>query len=300
MQQTYSLADLQNWRSRAPDGAPIRLGVFGSPVAHSRSPEMHNAALQHCGLEMRYARFEIAPAELEAALRLLPSLGYVGVNLTIPHKIAAVSLVDSVDEFARRVGAINSVRVVGEKLVGFNTDGPGFARAIRSEFSVDLRDLRVLVFGAGGAARAIAVQCALERCGSLILVNRTVEKALKLASDLRPTLSGPDATRLEVSSWNERAIDSLLGGAELAVNATALGMRESDPPVLPPQLVRADLMIYDTIYGVAQTPLVAAAQAAGARSADGRSMLVHQGALAFEAWFGGAAPLTQMRAVLEP
>ena len=133
---------------------PIRLGVFGDPVAHSLSPQMQNAALKSCELDMRYARFQIAANELETALRLLPSLDFVGVNLTIPHKIAGALVVDALDDFARRVGAINIVRIDGEKLIGSNTDGPGFARAIRSEFSVDLRDLRVLLLGAGGGAGA--------------------------------------------------------------------------------------------------------------------------------------------------
>ena len=158
MKEVYTLADLKNWKAKAK--APIRLGVFGDPVAHSLSPAMQNAALEKCGLEMRYARFEIGPSDLPAALELLPGLNFVGVNLTVPHKIAALSLVDEADETARQSGAVNTIKIDDGKLRGFNTDGKGFSRAIREEFSVDLRDLRILVLGAGGAARAIAWQCA--------------------------------------------------------------------------------------------------------------------------------------------
>ena len=155
--EVYELPDLQNWHSASADAQPpLRLAVFGDPVAHSASPPMHNAALERCGIDARYTRLHIRPEELEPALRLLPTQGFIGANLTIPHKAAALPLMDEVDDHARRVGVINTVVVEDGKLLGFNTDGPGLVRALRAEFSVDLRDLRVLVLGAGGGAgRAI-------------------------------------------------------------------------------------------------------------------------------------------------
>ena len=163
MKEIYTFADLQDWRKAASRAKPpIRLGVFGCPVAHSLSPQIQNAALEKAGVAMRYARFEIAPDELQAALELLPGLNFVGANLTVPHKVAALTLVDEADENARKIGAINTIKIEQGRLRGFNTDGRGFSRAIREEFSVDLRDLRILVVGAGGAARAIALQCAKE------------------------------------------------------------------------------------------------------------------------------------------
>jgi shikimate dehydrogenase len=185
-------------------------------------------------LQVRYAAFDIAPDELEQALRLLPAAGFVGANLTIPHKITAAAIVDELDDFASKAGAINAVRVEGEKLVGFNTDGPGFAQAIRSEFGVDLRDLRVLLFGAGGGAgRSIAIQCAAERCERLVLVNRTHEKAERLAAELKTAfadtrVSGPVA-RLQVAAWDENALRAQIANTDLIVNATSLGMKRSDP-----------------------------------------------------------------------
>src|SRR5437867_6198920 len=163
---------------------------------------MQNAALRACKISAQYAGFHIRPNELRSALRFLRNLDLVGVNLTVPHKIAGFGQIDEADEFASRVGAVNTIRVRDNALLGYNTDGEGFLRAIRSEFSVDLRDLRVMIIGAGGGTgRAIAWQCALESCERLVLVNRTLEKANALAEQLRPFLSdarvlGP-ATRLE-------------------------------------------------------------------------------------------------------
>ncbi|HEX8280855.1 MAG TPA: shikimate dehydrogenase, partial [Chthoniobacterales bacterium] len=292
----YTLADLEEWNEPG-----IRLGVLGDPVAHSRSPEMMNAALQAAGLEMQYARFLIAPDELERALRLAAERNFVGANLTIPHKHAAASLVDELDDFARAAGAVNCVRIEDGKLIAFNTDGPGFSRAIRSEFSVDLRDLRVLLLGAGGGAgRAIAVQCAREGCERLVLVNRTFDKAKGLAHELRgyfqeARVLGPVA-RIEAVEWNEAALRFQIGHTDLLVNATSLGMKRSDPAVLPAALLAPHLMVYDTIYQPPRTPLLSAAADAGARGANGLSMLLHQGALSFERWFERDAPLDAMRA----
>src|SRR5204862_6570257 len=141
---------------------PIRLGVFGDPVAHSRSPQMQNAALRACEIKAQYARFHIRANELRSALLFLRKLDFVGINLTVPHKIAAFTQIDEADESATRAGAVNTIRVRDEKLIGSNTDGEGFLRAIRAEFSSDLRDLRVMIIGAGGGSgRAMSWQCAL-------------------------------------------------------------------------------------------------------------------------------------------
>ena len=304
VERSYTLTDLRNWATGAGTGTrPIRLGVMGDPVEHSLSPLMQNAALKSCGLEMQYARFQIASDELASALRLLPALDFIGVNLTIPHKIAAAGIVDELDGFARRVGAINVVRVEGDKLVGLNTDGPGFARAIRSEFSVDLRDLRVLLLGAGGGAgRAIAMQCAAEGCERLVLVNRSIEKAHQLAAELRPAfvdarVSAPVA-RLETIPWEERALRFQIANSDLVVNATPIGMRHADSSPVPPSLLAPHLMIYDAVYSPTRTALLHAAAESGARGANGLSMLLHQGVMAFETWFERAAPIESMRAAL--
>ena len=300
MKEAFTLADLQNWKAKAK--TPIRLGVFGDPVAHSRSPQLQNAALEKSGLGTSYARFEIKADELPAALDLLPGLNFLGVNLTVPHKVAAVKLMDEVDETARQIGAINTIKIENDKLRGFNTDGKGFSRAIREEFSVDLRDLRVLLLGAGGAARAIAWECARENCERLVIANRDLEKAQALAGELRAFFAearvlGP-VPRLQTIAWNEAAFRFQIANVDLVVNATPLGLHHADVAPISARLLAPHLMVYDTVYSGDQTALVSAAMEAGARAANGLSMLLHQGALAFEIWFDRTAPLDAMRKAL--
>jgi shikimate dehydrogenase len=302
--QRYTLADLENWDDVASDiDPPIRLGVFGDPVAHSLSPDMQNAALRACEIDAQYARFHMRPNELRSALRFLRNLDFVGVNLTVPHKIAGFAQIDEADEFASRAGSVNTIRLRDKKLVGSNTDGEGFLRAIRAEFSVDVRDLRVMIIGAGGGTgRAIAWQCALENCERLVLVNRTLEKANAIRERLRPFFMEPrvlgPAARLEAIAWEESAIRMQLADTDLIVNATPLGMNSSDPAPVPARLLAPHHMVFDCVYGPSKTALLRAAEQAGARSANGISMLLHQGALSFSIWFGGDPPIEAMRKAL--
>jgi shikimate dehydrogenase len=298
-QESYTLADLRNWEKTDP---PIRLGVFGDPVVHSLSPQMQNAALKACKIDMQYARFQISPEELQGALELVQELNFIGVNLTTPHKIAASKLMDEIDDNARRIGAINTVKVDDAKLRGYNTDGKGFGRAVRQEFAVDLRDLRVMILGGGGAARAIALQCARENCERLVITNRTFDTAQKLAEELREYFTGPrvlgPVPRLQTIPWEEAAIRFQIAHLDLIVNATPLGLSRSDPSPIPGRLLAPHLMVYDTVYGEGRTSFVSAAIEAGARAANGLAMLLYQGALAFEIWFEREAPIEAMREAL--
>jgi shikimate dehydrogenase len=304
MKSVYDLQDLRRWSKIAGESsAPIRLGVVGDPVAHSFSPQMQNAALEKSGLEMRYAAFQISPDELAEAMELFRKHDFVGLNLTVPHKIAVLALVDEVEERAQIIGAINTVVFRDGKSSGWNTDAPGFERAVRETFAVDLRDLRVLLLGAsGGAGRAVAYQCAFEKCERLVLVNRTLEKAQALARELAgyftgPRVLGPEA-RLEAVPWEEAALRTQLARTDLVVNASTLGLKHFDSLPLPHALLAPHLMIYDLVYRETPTPLLGAAEEAGARGANGLTMLLHQGALAFELWFDRPAPLAAMRAAL--
>src|SRR5213080_5418701 len=217
----YTLADLENWSAVAGElEPPVRLGVFGDPVAHSLSPQMQNAALGACDIHMQYAHFHIRANELRSALLFLRKRDFVGINLTVPHKIAAFTQIDEADESATRAGAVNTIRVRDEKLIGSNTDGDGFLQAVRSEFSVDVRDLRIMLIGAGGGTgHAIAWQCALENCERLVLVNRTYEKAQALAERLRPYFARPrvlgPVASLEAVAWDERALRAQLADIDL-------------------------------------------------------------------------------------
>jgi shikimate dehydrogenase len=302
--QRYTLADFEKWDEIARGiDPPIRLGVFGDPVAHSLSPEMQNAGLRASEIDAQYAPFHIRTNELRSALRFLRNLDFVGVNLTVPHKIAGFAQIDEADESASRIGAVNTIRVRDKKLAGSNTDGDGFLRAIRTEFSVDIRDLRVMIIGAaGGTGRAIAWQCALENCERLVLVNRTLEKANALAEQLRPFLLGPrvlgPAARLEATPWDEAAMRAQLADIDLVVNATPLGMNPSDSSPVPARLLAPHQMVFDCVYGPSKTALLRAADEVGARGVNGLSMLLHQGALSFSIWFSREAPIDAMRKAL--
>ena len=305
-QTTFTIDDLRartEGGGRGPMPPDVRLGVLGSPVAHSLSPAMHNAALAALGQSTRYARIECPPKELAGAVALARRAGFIGLNLTVPHKIAAVELCQELDETARQLCAVNTLLFDGDRTTGFNTDGPGLVRTIRDVFSFDLRDLRVMILGAGGGAgTATALQCALEKCPRLVLVNRTEEKAhdvAKRAALLLHTdrLEGP-SDRVTVIPSNESALREQLARTDLVINATSLGMKRTDPRLLPAALITPDLMVYDMVYRPAVTRLLEDANASGARTANGLSMLLHQGALSLEIWLNRPAPLDIMRAAL--
>jgi shikimate dehydrogenase len=297
--QVYSFSDLQRWSE---SDRSIQLGVFGDPVAHSLSPEMQNAALKHCKIQTEYARFHILPNEFAEALDLVRKLDFIGLNLTLPHKTAAPSLMSRLDEDAKRINSVNVIKINNGKTHGFNTDGRGFSRAIREEFSVDLRDLRIMILGAGGAARAIALACAKENCERLVIANGTFEKGKLLADKLVDFFQGPKVfgpvPRLQAIPWEERAFRFQIANIDLIVNATPVGLHGGDPSPIASRLLAPHLMVYDTIYSTGRTPFVSAALEAGARAANGLSMLLHQGGLAFEVWFERKAPLEVMRAAL--
>ena len=300
----YTLADLERWSDVTRDvDPPIRLGVFGDPVAHSLSPDMQNAALRQFEIKMQYARFHIRVDEFRSALRFLRELDFVGINLTVPHKIAGLTQIDLADESASRCGAVNTLRLHENKLIGSNTDGEGFSRAIRSEFSIDLRDLRVMILGAGGGTgHAIAWQCALENCERLVLVNRTLAKTSAIVERLRsffvePRVLGPVA-RLEAVPWDEVTLRAQLADIDLIVNATPLGMNPSDPAPIPARLLLPHHIVFDCVHRPSKTALLRAADEAGARGANGLSMLLHQGALSFSIWFNREAPIEAMRSAI--
>ena len=300
----YTLADLEKWPQVTRDiDPPIRLGVLGDPVAHSLSPQMQNAALRAFEINMQYARFHIRPNELRSALRLLRELDFVGINLTVPHKIAGMTQIDVADESASHCGSVNTVRLRDKKLIGSNTDAEGFSRAVRSEFSIDLHDLRVMILGAsGGTGHAIAWQCALENCERLVLANRTPAKTGALVERLRPFFVAPrvlgPVARLEALPWDEGALRAQLPDIDLIVNATPLGMNPSDPAPVLARLLLPHHMVLDCVYAPSRTRLLHAADEAGARSANGLSMLLYQGALSFSIWFNRDGPIDAMRAAL--
>jgi shikimate dehydrogenase len=277
---------------------PARLVVFGDPVAHSASPPMHNAALKARGLELQYVRIRVTSEELPQALRNLITAGFLGASLTIPHKQAALPIMDEVSLESRLMGAVNTVQVVDGKLHGHNTDGPGLSAAIREEFGIPLKELRVLILGgAGGAGRAITVQCAFEECSGITIANRKTEKGDALASEIM-TARGVKVDSIALSALSSEALQSAVADSDLIINATPLGMKTDDPSPLPDGLLTAKHLVYDTVYSGGETALLKQAKMVGAKGAGGLSMLLHQGALQNSLWFGETSPLETMRKAL--
>lgn len=297
MKAVYTLADLTS-RETLDAGAdkPARLAVLGWPIAHSASPRMHQPALDAHGINARYIRLEVEPGNIPEAFARMRKLGFIGCNVTVPHKLDAMENCTEVHPDARALGAVNTVRFDEDASRGFNTDGPGFARAIEDDFGVSLGSLKVAIAGAGGGAgQAIATQCVLLGVAKLVLVNRTVAKLGPLVERLRDLGSDTEIIPLsfEQASLAEHCLD-----CDLIVNTSSVGLKAGDPSILAAACLKADHLVYDTIYQPPVTPLLALAQAKGCRTSNGLSMLLHQGALAFQHWFPQTDPLAVMRAAL--
>lgn len=259
-------------------GAAKVAGVMGWPVAHSLSPRLHGFWLAAYGIDGAYVPFAVQPNRLEEAIRALPALGLAGANLTIPHKEAAMGLVDELDEVARRIGAINCISVNADgMLAGRNTDGYGFIESVRTGAAGWIAGSGpAVVVGAGGAARAICV--ALQDAGApeIRIINRTAARAEQLVAEF--------GTPMVVVPWRERA--AALDSAALLVNATSLGMAKQPALDLPLDALPADSVVTDIVYAPLETDLLRAANRRGNTVVDGLGMLLHQARPAFEGWFG--------------
>ena len=274
---------------------PARLAVIGHPIAHSASPRMHQAALDAAGIDARYIRLDIDPGQVGEAFSRMRALGFIGCNVTVPHKLEAMESCE-VDGSAVMFGAVNTICFSDDATRGFNTDGPGFALAIKDDFNLRLDTLKVAIAGAGGGAgQAIATQCWLSGVAKLVLVNRTLEKLGPLV-ELLHTIS----PRLEIIAlaFDDPALAEHCLSCDLIVNTSSVGLKSGDPPILPTACLKKEHLVYDTIYQPPVTPLLAVANDLGCRTANGLSMLLNQGALAFQLWFPGTDPLPVMRAAM--
>jgi len=298
-------------RERPEINAKTRVcAVYGHPIGHSASPAFQNAGMEALGLDWRYVAFDVRPEELGGAIAGAGAMRFVGLNLTVPHKLLAVELVDVLDESARRWGAVNTIRFEGRggageawrpmrecdplavaevRSVGFNTDADAIARSIEEDLGLGLAGSSVLLLGAGGAGRAAALKLASAGVGRLWLVNRTMAKAEALAGEIRAGHPGVDC----VAGFPD-------GGVDLILNATSLGLKGGDGlpldvGVFPLERAR---FAYDMIYKPSETAFLGAAREAGLRTANGMGMLLHQGARALEIWTGMEAPEEVMRGAL--
>ena len=272
------------------------VGVFGYPVAHSLSPAMHNAAFAALRLSYIYIPFPVSPDALGPAIRSLPALGIVGVNLTIPHKENVLPFLDTITEEAREVGAVNTVHCFEGRLIGDNTDGRGFYEPLR-ELGISLQGKQVVVLGAGGAARSVVFRL-LREGANVILTNRTPERAARLAQDAAS--AGYGAQVRVVDGEVEGELRDAIAGAELLVHTTRVGMYpEKDAlPLVPLEAFHPNLLVYDLVYNPVDTRLNQEAQRRGCRTLTGVKMLVYQGAVAFERWTGLWPPTDVMEAAV--
>lgn len=296
MKPVYTLDDL-NSRETLDAGAdkPARLAVLGWPVAHSASPRMHQPALDANGIDARYIRLEVEPGRIPEAFERMRALGFIGCNVTVPHKLDALVNCTEVHPSARALGAVNTVRFDEDAARGFNTDGPGFARAIEDDFGVALSSLKVVIAGAGGGAgQAIATQGVLLGVRRLVLVNRSVGKLGPLVERL--TELGC-ATEIMSVPFDSTSLADLCRMCDLIVNASSVGLKAGDPSILTAVCLKPEHLVYDTIYQPPVTPLLALAGATGCRTSNGLSMLLHQGALAFQHWFPDADPAVVLAAM---
>jgi shikimate dehydrogenase len=267
-------------------------GVMGWPVMHSRSPKLHNHWLAQYGLVGTYLPLAIKADGLRAALRALPTLGFSGCNLTIPHKEAALGIVDRVDPLARRIGAMNCVVVAPDgSLAGHNFDAFGYIASIRERDPAWRADRGpIVVIGAGGGARAVLVGLVDEGAREIRLINRTPARAQALAQEL----IGP----IKAIAWNDR--EAALAGAAMLINTTNQGMVGEPPLDLALDKLPADALVSDIIYIPRETPLLTAAKRRGNPTVNGLGMLLHQARPAFQAWFGVMPEVTpELRALIE-
>lgn len=266
-----------------------RAGIIGHPVSHSLSPVFQQAAFAHCGLDVVYERWDTPLADLPARVANLRHPEVLGANVTVPHKEHVIPLIDEVGGLAARAGAVNTIVNREGRLLGFNTDGPGFAAALRREAFFEPAGRSFLLLGAGGAARGIALALLEARAAAVDIWNRTPDRAAALARDL-----GAPA----------RALADLpqLAGYDCLVNCTTVGMKGGpDPGGIPCPLDTASpgLLVVDIVYAPRETPLLREAAARGLRTLDGLPMLIYQGALAFELWTGLPAPVDVMTRAAE-
>jgi shikimate dehydrogenase len=270
------------------------VGIIGHKLRHSISPQFQQAAFDYLNLDVRYEVWEIDKEGLPQVIEGLRDSAKLGANVTIPYKEDVLPLLDELNEIACRIGAVNTIVSRDGKLTGYNTDGSGFIRALRQDAGFEPKDKRVVILGAGGVARAVGYALVDAGVASLAIINRTTERGEILASVLKTS-----GNEVIASTWKDGKTLQALMECDLLVNCTSVGMKDSEAENQLPidiRLIPTRALVYDVVYNPVETPLLAAARQAGARTMGGLSMLVYQGAGAFELWMDKPAPVDIMMA----
>jgi shikimate dehydrogenase len=271
--------------------------ILGDPVAHSLSPQMHNAALTALGINGIYVPFHVTPEHLAAAVAGVRALQIAGLSVTVPHKERIIPLLDEIDPAAQLIGAVNTVVNRAGRLIGYNTDAPGFLQALRDTLNFSPRHQEVVLIGAGGAARAALVALAQEGAATIVVANRTAERAIDLVASCCGEFPACQMVATGLDACN---LGGFLSRADLLVNTSAIGLSGESFPAAIIAGLKPSALIFDMVYTrtTASTPLVSQGESAGHRTADGHSMLIAQGEAAFTLWTGADPPAGVMKAAL--
>ncbi len=270
--------------------------IFGHPVGHSLSPALHNAAFEALGLPFVYVAHDVASQQLADAMRGVRAMGYRGLSITVPHKIAALQLVDDADEIARGIGCINTVVVEDSRMTGYNSDGRGALSALRTS-SADPQGRKVVILGSGGAARALAITLTMEATPrEIVIISPVADERVRLVEDTR-RLGGCPVRGSELDS---SALQHELATAELLLQCTPVGMHPNvDSSLVDPRHLHSRLTVFDAVYNPRETKLLRDAKAAGCTVVPGLEMFLGQAIVQFELWTGAKAPVELMRRTLE-
>ena len=273
------------------------VGLIGYPLGHSLSPVFQQAALDYYELKFKYELWPTTSDELPSLVSRIREFGYLGANVTIPHKVEIMALLDEIDDVAKTIGAVNTIVKKDEKLIGYNTDAFGFLKPLLELAKFKPSGARVLLLGAGGAARSACYALLNAGVTHLVLANRTLSNAERLACESQKFLENAKSAQINFVTLADPKLNTYARSADLIVNATSIGMRHSSfaqESLLMPQQISEDTLVYDLVYNPRETQLLRNAKDAGARTLEGIPMLVYQGAESFELWFKKKAPIDVM------
>ncbi|MFF2886866.1 shikimate dehydrogenase [Paenibacillus sp. NPDC057967] len=271
------------------DSHTVLYGVIGDPIRHSKSPIMMNRAFRETGINGAYAAFHITDDKLEDFIRGVRAMGIRGVNVTIPHKLRVMELLDEIHEGARAIGAVNTIVNDNGRLTGYNTDGIGYVRSLKEEAAPSIEGKRVVVIGAGGASRGIVYALLQEKPARITITNRTVQRAEELAASL-------EAGGVQLDASSNDQLEELCGEADIVINTTSVGMfPQVDQSPVPGHWLKPGSVASDLIYNPLKTRFLLEAEQQGCIAHGGLGMFIYQGAYAFEYWTGQPAPVAAMR-----
>jgi len=275
------------------------IALLGCPVKHSVSPQFQNAALECLGINTKYLAFEVFEENITEAVKGLKALGALGANITVPHKQSVVKLCDKCSPEAKVIEAVNTIKFENGKAIGFNTDAYGLAASLKENYQ-SFKNKKSVILGAGGAARAAVTQAIFDGAEEICVINRTVSKAeslvknisekIKLLTDNEKPKKIPG-----ISAGGYDLIKKSLKNSSILINASSVGLKTDDPHLFDYTIIEANIFVYDMIYNPTQTALLLEAKRQGCKTANGITMLLHQGAKAFEIWFNRTAPIELMR-----